>query len=66
MAKQDSRDYYKYHFKVGNRRVHGGITSDLERREGQHLQRWPNGHVSQVGRRTTKDAALEWEREHGF
>ncbi len=33
---QKSRDTFKYHFKRGNKILHGGITNDLERREGEH------------------------------
>jgi len=44
----------------------GGITNDLDRREQEHQQRWPKGHIVQVGRRTTEDAALNWEEEKGF
>ena len=61
-----TRDTCKYYFKKGNRIVHGGITDDLERREQEHKQRWPNGHIFQVGRRTTEDAAREWEKKKGF
>jgi len=57
------RDTYKYHFKVGNKIIHSGITNDLERREQEHKQKWPNGHIFQVGNRTTEDAAEEWELE---
>ncbi len=60
------RDTYKYQFKVGRKVVHGGITDDLERREQEHQQKWTNGHIAQVGRRTTLDAALEWERKKGY
>jgi predicted GIY-YIG superfamily endonuclease len=66
MAKARARDTYKYYFKVGNKIVHGGITDDLERREEEHKQKWPNGHIVQVGRRTTEEAAMEWEEEKGF
>ncbi|MDA8186862.1 MAG: hypothetical protein M0T85_01805 [Dehalococcoidales bacterium] len=67
MAKKPSnRDTYKYHFKVGRKIVHGGITDDLERREREHRLKWPTGHIEQVGRRTTREAALGWERENGF
>jgi predicted GIY-YIG superfamily endonuclease len=59
-------DTYKYYFKVGNKIVHGGITNDLERREQEHHQEWPSGHIVQVGRRTTEDAARDWEGEKGF
>lgn len=61
-----TRDTYKYYFKKGNRIVHGGIAEDLERREQEHKQRWPNGHIFQVGRRTTEHAAREWEQKKGF
>jgi len=59
MAK--SRDTYKYHFKVSHKIVHSGITNDLDRREDEHKQNWPNGHIKQVGRCTTEEAARKWE-----
>ena len=60
-----SRTTYKYHFKLGNRIVHMGITNDIDRREQEHRQMpgWETGHIRQVGRRTTRDAALDWESE---
>ena len=57
-----ARNYRKYDFKIGNKIAHSGITRDLERREMEHQQRWPSGHIVQVGRATTKEAAQEWER----
>ena len=60
------RDTYKYHFKVGNRIVHGGITEDLERRELEHQEKWPDGHIKLVGRRTTEEAARQWEKDKGY
>ena len=60
------RDTYKYHVKVGNKIVHGGITDDLKERETKHLKKWPDAHLVQVGRRTTREAARKWERENGF
>lgn len=71
-------DTYKYYFKVGNVIVHGGITNDLTRREIEHKNSgkwslyngrrlyWSNGHILQVGNRTTRQAGLRWERENGF
>ncbi|OHE20298.1 MAG: hypothetical protein A2X95_05665, partial [Syntrophobacterales bacterium GWF2_56_9] len=56
------RDTYKYNYKVGNKIVHSGITDDLERREQEHQQKWPKGHIKQVGIKTTEDAAREWEK----
>lgn len=58
-----ARDTYKYHFKVGQKIVHSGRTKDLERREQEHQQTYPGGHIKQVGRRTTEEAAGEWEKK---
>ena len=57
------RDTYKYHFKVGNKIVHTGVTNDLDRREQEHRNRrgWGKGHIKQVGDKTSREAALEWE-----
>jgi predicted GIY-YIG superfamily endonuclease len=55
------RNWYKYDFKTGNKINHSGITKDLERREQEHQQRWPKGHIVQVGRATTKEGAQKWE-----
>ena len=59
------RNTYKYHFKLGNRIVHTGITNDIDRRESEHQNRprWSKGHIKQVGYRTTYEAALKWEKE---
>lgn len=59
------RDTYKYHLKQGNKIVHRGITNDLERREQEHQEEHPGSKIQQIGRATTRDAALEWEREGG-
>lgn len=61
-----NRDTYKYQFKIGNRIVHGWITNDLERREIEHQEKWSNGHIRQIGRKTTEDAARNWEKEKGY
>ena len=59
------RDTYKYHFKKGNKIVHTGITNDIDRREAEHQSKrgQSKGHIKQVGVRTTREAALAWERE---
>ena len=59
------RDTYKYHLKDGKRIVHRGITNDLSRREQEHQFEYPESQIKQVGRRTTREAALEWERTGG-
>ena len=43
-----TRDTYKYQFGDGNKMLHGGITNDLPRREREHQQKWPDGHIKQV------------------
>lgn len=70
----EKRDTYKYYFKVGNLRVHCGITNNLKVRENQHKNSgrysvynderyyWRNGHIIQVGNITTRTAAMIWER----
>ena len=63
MGEQEIRDTFKYQFKVGNKIVHGGITNDLERRELEHRKKWPRGHIVQVGRCTTLEAARKWKRK---
>lgn len=56
-----ARNIYKYDFKLKQKIVHSGITNDLERREVEHQQKWPKGHIIQVGNKTTEEAAREWE-----
>ena len=64
---REPRDTSKYQFKIGNRVVHGGITSrPLEEREKEHQQNWPKGHIKQVGRKTTEEAARKWEKDNGY
>ena len=62
-----ARDTYKYQFKVGNTIKHGGITDDLQRREGEHQADISSkGHIKQVGRKTTEEAARKWEKDKGY
>ena len=59
-----ARDTYKYHFKIGRKILHTGITNDLDRREKEHKQNFgESGHIKKVGNATTRDAALKWESE---
>ena len=52
----------KYDFKVGNTIKHSGITTDLDRREKEHQERWPGGHIVQVGHAVSEESAREWEK----
>lgn len=57
------RDTYKYQFKGPDRRIkHSGITKDLGRREAELRRQYGPGNIEKVGRRTTREAAKEWER----
>lgn len=72
-----NRDTYKYWFKIGNHNIKCGITNDLVRREREHRNSgrysvrngirlyWSDGHIVQEGNITTREAALEWERDNG-
>ncbi len=46
--------------------MHGGITNNLERRENEHKQKWPKGHILKVGNITTEEGARSWEKTEGF
>lgn len=60
---RERRDIYRYKLKVGNKVVHIGLTTDLERREREHQKEFPRAKIVKMGRRTTREAALRWERE---
>ena len=59
------RNTYKYQLKKGAKVVHRGITYDLARREVEHQKEYPASHIVPIGRRTTREAALKWERQGG-
>jgi len=59
------RDTYKYHVIKDRKIAHRGIAEDLKRRGQEHQQEYPGSRIKQIGRRTTREAALEWEREGG-
>ncbi len=62
---QKRRTHYKYTF-IKNRKIkHKGITKDLEEREKQHRSKFRGGHIKQVGRKTTEEAARDWEKKQG-
>ena len=62
--KQKPRDTYKYTLMNGRRRIRSGITNDLDRREQEHQREFgANVRIRQVGRRTNRKAAREWEKQ---
>ena len=40
-----NRDTYKYHLKEGRKVVHRGITNDLDHREGEHQESFPDAEI---------------------
>jgi len=62
---KEHRDTYKYQVKVGKKVIYRGITKDIDRRAAEHKARQPDSHIVQVGRRTTRDSAREWQRRGG-
>ena len=65
---EPKRDTYKYHLKQGNEIIRSGITNNLDRREKEHQRNYGKDvHVQQVGNRTTREGAREWEKKqrHG-
>jgi hypothetical protein len=64
MAK--ARNTAKYHLIEARKVVHRGITDrPLEDREFEHQKEYPKSPIKQIGRRTTREKALEWERNGG-
>lgn len=60
------RNTAKYHLILDRKIVHRGITDrDLEERESEHQEGFSGSHIKQIGRRTTREKALQWEREGG-
>ncbi len=55
------RDHWTYRFKVGQKIVHTGITTDPDRREADHKRRWPSGHLVIEGSAKTEEGARDWE-----
>ncbi|MEM6683104.1 MAG: hypothetical protein AAF607_12780 [Pseudomonadota bacterium] len=64
---QKPRDTYKYEVRLGRKKVHGGITNDMQRREAEHQRKFgQKAKLTQVGRKTTEEAARKWEKEKGY
>ena len=61
----EEKNTYKYHLKRGRKVLLRSITYDLNRREAEHQREFPGSVVKQIGRCTTRAAALKWERAGG-
>jgi len=59
------RDTYQYHFKMGNKIVHVGITNDPDRRVAEIRKETglTKGHIKEIGYRTSYDIADAWLQE---
>lgn len=61
------RNTYRYLYYADDGSVlHGGITNDPYRREGEHLRRYGEGHLEVVGPRVARYSALLWEDANGL
>jgi len=61
-----ARNTTKYHLIKYRKVVHRGITDrPLEDRESEHQTEYPGSHIKQIGRKTTRERALEWETNGG-
>ena len=57
------RDTYKYRYLGSDGKIkHSGITKNLKRREGELRSQYGEGNIEQVGRKTTREAAKDWEK----
>ena len=61
--KRKPRGTHRYHYMIGNKISHTGITGDLARREAEHQAKRPGGRIKQQGPRVTRGSAKRWERE---
>lgn len=58
------RDTTKYRVVQNRKTVHVGITNNAQRREKEHQREYgKNARLVKEGRRTTREAAIRWERE---
>ncbi len=60
------RPYQRYKVHVKGKVVHGGITTNFERRKQEHKLNYPKSIIRKVGVKVSEEVAREWEREKGF
>jgi len=53
--------WYGYHYYVASVKKHSGITTDPNRRQLEHRQRWPGGNLVVAIGPTTEAVARAWE-----
>lgn len=53
--------YYGYHYYVGSDKKHSGITTDPQRRQTEHQQRWPGGKLYLIIGPVSEVQARAWE-----
>jgi len=61
----NEKNTYKYQLKIGRKVILRSITYDLNRREAEYQREFPGSRIEQIGRKTTHEAALKWERHGG-
>ncbi len=65
-ANQKPWNHARYEVRVGRKKVHGEITTDLARRTGEHQRNRPSAKVTKVGPKVAEDTARQWERDKGY
>ena len=56
-------NWYGYHYYVGGAKKHSGITTDPNRRQEEHRQRWPGGTLNIAIGPVAEAAARAWEAQ---
>jgi hypothetical protein len=55
--------WYGYHYYVGSDKKHSGITTDPQRRQTEHQQRWPGGRLVIATQGLIEAQARTWEAQ---
>ena len=56
-------NYYGYHYHDATGKRHSGITTDPQRRQTEHQQRWPNGRMFIAIGPVSEAQARAWEAQ---
>ena len=56
-------NWYGYHYVTSTGKKHSGITTDPNRRQAEHQQRWPGGRLVLATNALTEAQARAWEAQ---
>ncbi len=60
------KDTYKYILIYKGELIRCDVTTDLVRRQNEHLERYSGCIVEKVGRKTTRRGALKWKSKQNL